>query len=132
MTAVPAVTSALLGLTSSTGRPLRPLAGTTAEAYRDGRIAGWRAELLGTDEPFPVRTLEAARFCASAGVEAWRLFDGTDEGFAERLSGRMLGVLPQCREPGVRAAAAVPAAADVTRQIVADLYQQSTVEMAAT
>jgi hypothetical protein len=128
LTAVPAVASALLGLTSSTGRPLRSLACPTADAYRDGRIAGWRAELLGTDEPVPVRTLEAARFWASAGVGAWELFDGADEGFGERLSGRMLGVLPQCREPGVRAATSAPAAADVTRQIVADLYQ----ELAAT
>lgn len=132
LTAVPAVTSALLGLTASAGRPLRSLAGPTADAYRDGRIAGWRAELLGADEPFPVRTLEAARFCASAGVEAWELFDGTDEAFGERLSGRMLRVLPQCREPGTRAATAVPAAADVTRRITADLYQRSTLEMAAT
>ena len=43
---------------------MRSLAGTTADAYRDGRIVGWRAELLGADEPFPARTLEAARFCA--------------------------------------------------------------------
>ena len=128
LAAVPAVTSALLGLTAGTGPPLRSLADT----YCDGRIAGWRAELLGAHEPFPVQTLEAARFCASAGVRAWELFDGADEGFAERLSGRMLGVLPQCREPGTRAAADGPAAADVTRQIVADLYQPGTAEMAAT
>ena len=132
LTAVPAVTSALLGLESSEGRPLRSLADTTADAYRDGRIAGWRAELLGADEPFPARTLEAARFCAAAGVEAWVLFDGTDEGFGERLSGRMLGVLPRCREQGVRAATAAPAVTDVTQQLVADLYQSGAVEMAAT
>jgi hypothetical protein len=132
LAAVPAVTSALLGLESSEGRPLRSLADTTADAYRDGRIAGWRAELLGADEPFPARTLEAARFCAAAGVEAWELSDGTDEGFGERLSGQMLGVLPRCREQGVRAATAAPAATDVTQQLVADLYQPGAAEMAAT
>jgi hypothetical protein len=132
LAAVPAVTSALLGLEPGAGRPLRSLAEITAGAYRDGRIAGWRAELLGADEPFPDRTLEAARFCAAAGVQAWELFDGTDEGYGERLSGRLLGVLPQCREPGVRAATAGPAAADVTRQLVADLYQRDAGEMAAT
>jgi hypothetical protein len=132
LTAVPAVTSALLGLKSSAGRPLRELASTTADAYRDGRIGGWRAELLGADEPYPAQTLEAARFCAAAGVQAWELFGGTDERFGERLSGRMLDVLPRCREPGVRAGTAGPAAADVTRQLVADLYQRDAVGMAAT
>ena len=87
---------------------------------------------VSADDARAASALEAARFCAAAGVQAWELFDGTDEGFGERLSGRMLGVLPRCREPGVRAGTAGPAATDVTRQLVADLYQQGAVEMAAT
>jgi hypothetical protein len=123
LAAVPAVADALLGLTSAAGRPLRSLAETTAAAYREGRIAGWRAELLGTDEPFPVRTLAAARCWAAAGVEAWERSGDGDGLPPERLSKRLLDVLPCCREPGVRAAGAIPAADNVTRQLIADLYQ---------
>lgn len=132
LAAVPAVADALLALTPAAGRPLRLLAETTAAAYREGRVAGWRAELLGPDEPFPVRTLTAARCWVAAGVEAWERSGDTDELAAERLSGRLLDVLPRCREPGVRAAAAAPGADDVTRQLIADLYQPDAERLALT
>jgi hypothetical protein len=132
LAAVPAVADALVGLTPAEGRPLRSLAETTATAYRDGRVAGWRAELLGTDEPFPVRTLEAARCWAAAGVQAWERSGDADEMTAERLSGRLLDVLPRCREPGVRAGGTAPAADDIARQLIADLYQADAGRLALT
>ncbi len=123
LAAVPAVADALLELTPTDGRPLRSLADSTAAAYREGRIAGWRNELLGTEEPFPERTLAAARCWVAAGVEAWERSGDVDELAAGRLSGRLLDVLPRCREPGVRAVGIAPAADEVTRQLIADLYQ---------
>jgi hypothetical protein len=132
LAAVPAVADALLGLAPVTGRPLRALAETTAAAYREGRVAGWRNELLGTDEPFPVRTLAAARCWAAAGVQAWER-SGDAEGLTvERLSGRLLDILPRCREPGIRAAGAAPAAADVAKQLIAELYQPDAGRLAQT
>ncbi|MBO0805848.1 MAG: hypothetical protein J2P25_22595, partial [Nocardiopsaceae bacterium] len=71
---VPAVATALLSLTSKpAARPLRDMAeGTVKACAPGGAIAGWRAELTGTDEPVPRHALDAARFCAAAGVEAWQ------------------------------------------------------------
>jgi hypothetical protein len=128
---VPGVAGALLGLAPA-GRPLRSLAATTTAAYREGRIAGWRTELLGPDEPVPVRTLAAARCWAAAGVQAWERSGDSGQLAAERLSGRLLDVLPSCREPGVRAGGPAPAADDITRQLIADLYQPDPGRLALT
>jgi hypothetical protein len=116
------VAAALLGLESDSGRALRSLAGGTALAYAPGgSVPGWRAELLGQDEPIPQRTLDAARFCVAGGVDAWERFGGRD-GLTERLGRRMRTILPQCAEPGVRAAGVARDADSATRRIVADLY----------
>jgi len=40
---------------------------------------------------------------------------------ASRLAGRVLGLLPECREPGTRAAGPVPDASALARQFLADL-----------
>jgi hypothetical protein len=122
LAAVDQVAAALLGLESDSGRALRSLAGRTALAYAaGGSVAGWRAELLGPDEPIPQRTLDAARFCVAAGVDAWERFGGQD-GLTERLGHRMRAILPLSAEPGVRAAGLAPDADMVTRRIVGDMY----------
>lgn len=125
MDCVPAVAAALLGLTSAGGRPLRALAAASAAAYGDrGAVVGWQAELLGAAEPVPRRTLDAARFCAAAGVQAWYGLAGQDgsAAFADRLAGRLRAVLPLCREPGTRATGNVPDVAALTRKFTADLF----------
>jgi hypothetical protein len=125
MDCVPAVAAALLGLTSAGGRPLRSLATASAAAYGDrGSVAGWQDELLGAAEPVPRQALDAARFCAAAAVQAWYRLAGRDgqAALAERLSGRLRAVLPLCREPGTRAAVAVPDVAALTRTFAADLF----------
>lgn len=125
MACAPDVAAALLGLTSAAGRPLRTLAKPTAKAYRDrGSISGWQAELLGAAEPVPREALDAARFCAAAGVQAWHRLAGRDgqDALAARLSGRLRAVLPLCREPGSRAAGSVPDVTALTREFSADLF----------
>jgi hypothetical protein len=117
---VPGVARALTGLAAASGRPLSSLAEATARAYGDaGSIAGWRDELLGVSEPVPRRTLDAARFCAAAGVHAWERSGGQDE----RLAGRLRALLPLCSEPGYRAAAVPADAAGITKQVVDSLYR---------
>jgi hypothetical protein len=116
------VATVLLGLEWDSGRALRSLGGGTALAYAPGgSVARWRAELLGADEPIPLGTLDAARFCVAGGVDAWERFGG-QAGLTERLSRRMRTILPQCAEPGVRAAGVARDADIATRRIVADLY----------
>ena len=123
---VPDVAAALLALKSASGQPLRAVGERTARAYEaGGSVSGWESELLGTDEPVPQQTMDAARLCAAAGVHAWqRLANGDGpEPAAERLSRRLLAVLPLCREPGTRAADTTYDAAAITRQFAADLYE---------
>jgi hypothetical protein len=122
---VPHVAEALVGLEAAPGRGLRALATATARAYGDGgSIGGWCEELLGVSDPQPQRTLDAARFCAAAGVEAWQRSATRVQGnVAPWLAGRLRAVLPRCQEPGDRAAAAPPAVAGIVAQVVADLYQ---------
>ena len=120
---VPAVAAALCGLTAAGGRPLGALAAASAAAYRDrGAVAGWQAELLGAAEPVPRRTLDAARFCAAASVQAWyQLAQGDGHAGLAGLAARLQAVLPQCREPGTRAATG-PDVAALTRAFAADLF----------
>lgn len=122
---VPEVAAALTALGPAQGRTLRSLGTATARAYGDGgSVVSWRSELLGADEPIPQRELDAARFCVAAGVDAWERFGG-QPGLAERLASRLRTVLPLCREPGTRAGEATYDADDVTRQLLADLYQET-------
>jgi hypothetical protein len=133
-----AVADALLDLKTNEGRELRFLGAATRRACDEGVIEGWRKELLGAEDPLPEQELDAARFCAAATVDAWRSLAGqwiaaqamtaAEPGgdpeltrAAERLAARVLKVLPDCREPGTRAAAAVPDAAAITHSILADL-----------
>jgi hypothetical protein len=123
---VPAVAAALLGLTSACGRPLSSLADATALACRpDGAVDGWQAELLGADEPVARATLDSARFCAAAGVQAWYRLAAQDgqADLAARLSGRLRQVLPLCRAPGTRAGGTAPDAAAIVRAFAADLTE---------
>lgn len=123
---VPDVAAALLGAKSAAAQPLGSLGEPAVLAYAErGSVAGWRSELLGADEPLPRETLDAARFCAAAGVDAWQRFAGREDQdhLAERLAGRLRAVLPLCREPGTRAGDEVPDASKVTRQFIADLYE---------
>jgi len=74
----------------------------------------------------PRQTLDAARFCAAAGVRAWQRLaarDGRDLALLNRLPERLRAVLPLCREPGTRAGVPAEDAAGVTRRLVADLYE---------
>ena len=119
---VPHVAAALLALTSAAGMPLRSLGEPTVLAYSaQGSVAGWRAELLGAEEPYPRQTLDAARFCAAAGVDAWQRFGA--RGHHERLAARLRAVLPLCHEPGKRVGGVAGDPADVTRRFIADLYE---------
>jgi len=130
--AAPAVASALLGLEAGAGRGLRVLGTVAARAYGDGTIAGWRKELLGDGEPVGEQTLDAARIVAAAAVEAWQRAGAAGlaapgpagdawASAATRLAGRVLAVLPECSEPGTRAAGGVPDPAGLAGQILADL-----------
>ncbi len=122
LTAVPAVATALLGLESAAGGPLRSLAAATAAACtEDGSVPAWTSDLLGPGEPRPRPELDAARFCVAGGVDAWQRSGGQD-GAAERLANRLRALLPRCRAPGKRAARPVPDAGQVTRQLIDDLY----------
>jgi hypothetical protein len=119
---VDTVAAALVGLELEPGQTLRTVARTTVHAYSTyGSVAAWRTELLGPDEPLPQRSLDAARFCVAAGVDAWQRFGSHDE-TAELLAVRLRAVLPECREPGTRAADAVPDAESITRDLARDLY----------
>jgi hypothetical protein len=122
----PRVADALLGVTAQSGRSLRSLADMTVRGYDDRIVASWRKELLGQGDPVAEQGLDAARFCAAGSVAAWESVSeasSTDlvEDAAHRLAARVLGVLPDCREPGVRAAARVPDATTITREILEDL-----------
>jgi len=118
---VPHVAEALVGLEPARGRGLRAVAAATARAYGDGgSIGGWCEELLGVSEPQPQRTLDAARYCAAAGVETWQRRAGQDQ---EQLAERLLALLPRCQEPGDRAAATPHDAGDIVKRVVDDLYQ---------
>jgi CHAT domain len=120
---VPDVAAALTALGPAPGRALGALGDMTARAYREGgSVAAWRSELLGSDEPVPQKTLEAARFCVAAGVDSWERFGGR-VGLAERLASRLRTVLPLCAEPGTRGAGVARDADDLTRQLLAGLYQ---------
>jgi hypothetical protein len=122
---VPAVAAALTALEPTPGRKLLSLGAATAQAYSaSGSVAAWRAELLGVDEPIAQRTLDAARFCAAAGVGIWEQFGG-QPGLSERLAPRLRTVLPLCQDPGTRAGDVAHDADDVTQQLLADLYQKS-------
>jgi hypothetical protein len=125
--AVPEVAGALLAITSAADRPLRDLAEATVKASAArGGIAGWRAELLSDAGPVPRETLDAARFCAAAGVTAWQYLiedEAHDPQAQDRLARRLRDILPQCREPGTRSAPTAPDAAGITRQFVTDLYE---------
>ena len=116
------VAAALLGLESDSGRALRSLAGGTALAYAPGgSVPGWRAELLG-------RTSRSRRGHWTPPGSAWPAASmpgnasAARDGLTERLGRRMRTILPQCAEPGVRAAGVARDADSATRRIVADLY----------
>jgi hypothetical protein len=129
----PAVAASLLGLAAGAGFPLRSVGATIARAYDRGIIGGWRKELLGGGEPTGEESLEAARVVAAASVAAWQVIaeredsaPGADAALAldaatARLAERVLAVLPECREPGTRAAGAAPDAGALARDILADL-----------
>jgi hypothetical protein len=108
---VPAVAGALLGVTSDSGAELRGLATATARAYGDGVIRDWAEALLEPYAPAPKRNLGAARFCVAGSVAAWQSIvsrAASDEELAAGtafLAGQVRGVLPDCAEPGTRAAA---------------------------
>lgn len=121
---VPDIAAALLGLKSAADQPLRAAVDQAASACSPGgSVAVWTAELLGVADPVPRQTLQAARFCAAGGVQAWqRLAGQANDQATGRLSSRLREVLPLCGEPGARAEAAGWNAADVTRQFVDDLY----------
>ena len=126
LASVPRVAGALLNLRAETDGKLRSLASTTLRGYDDGLIAGWEDQLLGLSEPVPEQGLAAARFCAAGSVAAWELVTAMDsedamDKSAQRLAARVLAVLPDCREPGTRAAAVAPDAVALTRDILADL-----------
>ena len=73
----PDVAAALLGLKSAACKPLHGAGEQAALAYADGGSVGvWAAELLGVADPVPRRTLQAARFCAACGVQAWQRLVG--------------------------------------------------------
>jgi hypothetical protein len=128
----PAVAAALLGLAPEAGRALRSLGAGTARAYDGGVIDGWRKELLGGGAPVAEESLDAARVVAAASVAAWQSLAAREQadprtagsaldGATARLAGRVLDVLPHCREPGTRAAAQAPDASALAREILADL-----------
>ncbi len=128
----PAVAAALLGLAPEAGRALRSLGAGTARAYDGGVIDGWRKELLGGGEPVAEESLDAARVVAAASVAAWQSLAAREEAdprtagsaldrATARLAGRVLDVLPECREPGTRAAAEAPNAGALAREILVDL-----------
>jgi len=126
---VPAVADALLGLTSRSGKQLRGLATATALAYGTGVISDWQVE-LGKDEPVPERSLGGARFCAAGSVAAWQSLvsgDLSEQDLAARtadLAGQVLGVLPECAEPGTRGSSSGSDAAEgqkVALRLAADL-----------
>lgn len=121
---VPDVAAALLALKSASGQPLHSVGRQAVAAYATGgSVSGWESELLGVHDPVPRQTLDAARFCAAAGVHAWQR-SGTREGAADWLSGRLRAVLPLCREPGARGGGgAPPDAGALTRRFAADLYE---------
>jgi hypothetical protein len=140
-----AVAYALLNLKTNEGRELRFLATATRRACDEGVIEGWRKELLGAEEPLPEQELDAARFCAAATVDAWRSIagqwiaaqamtaaePGSDPELTratERLAARALKVLPNCREPGTRAATAVSDTVAITNSILADLDEADSAE----
>jgi hypothetical protein len=90
--------------------------GANATARRQN-AALWRDELL-KDEPLsPVRTLEAARECVSGAVWAWQRSPDADDAVV-RLRERVLAVLPECREDGVRAAPPVPQVDDAVGDLL--------------
>lgn len=127
LTAVPAVAAALLNLTSPPGRTLRDL----AERTDSDLIDRWRAALSGPDDPVAHPSLDAARFCAAAGVAAWQDLAGQDAApdaardKQEGLAARLRATIPLCREPGTRAAqAAPPAARDIAGRFLADLDEE--------
>lgn len=128
LTRVPAIATAMLDLAAPSGSSLRDLADETIKACSEpGVISGWRAELTGPDDPFPRQSLDAARYCAAAGVAAWqRLAEYDDiEEPQRRLARRLRKILPLCREPGTRAAqAARPDPATIARQFLADLDEE--------
>ena len=123
MTRAPSVAAALLALLGGSAQEPNALGSQTADAFKaGGQIAIWRDNLLSNEAPLTERSLSAARFCACAGVAAWQgiardvaarqRLTGTDLGQpdllaqADRLAERVLLALPDCREPGTRAAPA--------------------------
>jgi hypothetical protein len=130
LSCAPAVARALLDLEAGPGRALGSLGTATASAYDDGVIAGWREELLGAGELAGEQTLDAARVVAAGCVDAWQRAAGSVPGaggtaeldrVAARLADRALGLLPDCAEPGTRAAGLAVDAGELARQFLADL-----------
>jgi hypothetical protein len=133
-TSIDPVAEALLGLRPAGGPELRALANSTAKAYARGTIAAWQQDLLSASEPIPVRKLEAARFCTAGSVAAWQQLARyqeaeagepvdreSDDARVAHLARQVLAVLPDCAEPGTRAAPADFDAATLADSIFRDL-----------
>lgn len=129
---VPAVAEALLELTHDSGRNLRTLGAATARAYNQGIISYWQGALLSPRKPIPEQDLSAARFCTAGSVAAWQALavrEGTDLQLANwtaSLAEQVLGVLPDCAEPGTRGGSPrmdlAARASDLAERFAADLY----------
>ena len=88
-------------------RELLPL--RVDQVSRSGRSGQWRKELAGAAEARPEPLLEAARLATAGALAEWAetMAEPDQErrlARTDRLRQRMLEVVPNCREPGKRAA----------------------------
>lgn len=116
------------------GRPLQgratlpELCGWDGSALSaNGDVGWWRGELTGIREPVPEQAADVPRLltAASVGAAAEILDDEDPERRDERIASlrdRLLIVLPQCREPGTRAA---PGELDTRAGTLADLVGEN-------
>lgn len=105
----PAIALALLDEPLVDAARLRDLAPPDpSRLARSGKAGRWGRELAGEAEVRPEPTLEAPRLATVGGLAEWANAMEEPDGErrrerAGRLRERMLDLLPDCREPGVRA-----------------------------